>query len=718
MKRLVLYLMSLFVLVLTSLTCQGQWIQTNGPFGGNVRALATIDDYIFAGTIAGVYVSSNHGTTWRIADTSLKYVRVTSMIAHEGKLYVSSLDQGVLLSTDLGESWTALDTSMTSTFFPIAAKGKTLFAGSYASMYRTTDDGATWTHTSIDEDDPSEISVICVSGADVYACTLDGNVYRSSDDGASWVKFALDLAPIPAMHSTSVGVIVSSQGGVHFSSDRGVTWSRVTGLDTNTFFIAIATHGSNVYALSGGNVIDNLFKSMDGGQSWNRLETDLPPDLKASIAFIGNQTFVTSSSGVHRSADEVSWTEVNEGMPITYVYAFASNASFLFAGTNESGVFRSSDGGASWLTADAGLPSSQIFSLAHAGSELFAATRRGFYRSLDDGATWARDEVGMVDSAGSSIQIMEIATSDGRIYAGGRRGAFGGSLFTRTIGETQWMPLLPDSEKVPVTALAADGPRLFAGLGSSGHVIHSTDYGINWKSSVNAIPKGVVHCIAMNSTHVFIATDSGVYVSTDNGVLWNLSYKRNGSTSIASILVRGPIIVASTSAYGGFPPYGVVVSTDNGLHWTDYDKGLDMRRTNILYAVDSLLFAGTSSAGAWRRPMDEIVSSVHSPTQPPSTLAMQAYSNAPRAGATISFSLLQPRYSTLNIFNMQGQCVATLLSQHLEAGPHCVEWNAVGGCAYGAGGASDGAKSISAGLYLVRLTTGDAVQTVPLLVVP
>ncbi|MDP4236158.1 MAG: regulator, partial [Bacteroidota bacterium] len=79
-----------------------QWIQTNGPYGGYVDCLATIDSSIFIGTEAGVYRSIDSGLTW--AHTGLRNVYITAF-ALDGKRIFAGTIGDIYQSIDDGKSW-------------------------------------------------------------------------------------------------------------------------------------------------------------------------------------------------------------------------------------------------------------------------------------------------------------------------------------------------------------------------------------------------------------------------------------------------------------------------------------------------------------------------------------------------------------------------------------------------------------------------------------
>ena len=87
----------------------------------------------------------------------------------------------------------------------------------------------------------------------------------------------------------------------------------------------------------------------------------------------------------------------------------------------------------------------------------------------------------------------------------------------------------------------------------------------------------------------------------------------------------------------------------------------------------------------------------------------QNYPNPGNPSATISFSLPQASHVSLEIYNLLGQKVRTLVEGAKEAGSHSVIWN----------GRDESGKVLSSGIYLYRLKTeqGDFVQVKKMLLV-
>ena len=72
--------------------------------------------------------------------------------------------------------------------------------------------------------------------------------------------------------------------------------------------------------------------------------------------------------------------------------------------------------------------------------------------------------------------------------------------------------------------------------------------------------------------------------------------------------------------------------------------------------------------------------------------------------ASLSFNLPVPGYTTVNVFDLAGRCVTTLLSAELISGSHTIQWN----------GRDDSGVAVSAGLYLCSIQSGRVAETTEL----
>jgi len=80
----------------------------------------------------------------------------------------------------------------------------------------------------------------------------------------------------------------------------------------------------------------------------------------------------------------------------------------------------------------------------------------------------------------------------------------------------------------------------------------------------------------------------------------------------------------------------------------------------------------------------------------------QNYPNPFNAGTTIPFTVPEDGASAaLEVYNIKGQLVKTLVDRRLAAGPHEITWDAT----------DSHGNPVASGVYLYRLTAGDYVET-------
>jgi len=240
--------------------------------------------------------------------------------------YVAANNGGVWKTDDYGRTWRPLfDDQPTGSIGALAiapSDSNIIYAGSGEGLqrpdlsvgdgiYKSTDAGVTWRHLGlrdglqisaiiIDPRNPNRVFVAVLGHP--YGPNQERGVFRSSDGGQSWDKVlykdvntgAIDLAFDPANSETIYAVLwAARQGpwengswqgpgsGLFKSTDGGSSWQQLTaGLPTpaeglGRIGIAIAPgNPKRMYALVDANP-SGVYRSDDAGASWRRVNTEI-----------------------------------------------------------------------------------------------------------------------------------------------------------------------------------------------------------------------------------------------------------------------------------------------------------------------------------------------------------------------------------------------------------------------------------------------------------
>ncbi len=279
----------------------------------------------------------------------------------------------------------------------------------------------------------------------VFAGTLEG-VFRSDDDGDTWTLVGNGLPQVPVFSfavNTAGDVFVGTSGaGLFRSLDDGQTWTEVnTGFDDHADVVALVINSEgDIFAGTHGM---GLYHSIDNGQTWTDLDLDnrIPPYPTDELPFIltdvavntEGDVFLWVPGGPFRSEDKgETWTAIGsqEG---GYIHTLAINTDGdVFAGDCGQGLFRSSDRGQTWVRTNEGLPGEPLdsdlniidlaldvggkmfASIATVGGRCLEAQGGGVYRSEDNGETWHAVNTGLTNL---SVRSLAVGT-DGRVFAG------------------------------------------------------------------------------------------------------------------------------------------------------------------------------------------------------------------------------------------------------------------------------------------------------------
>jgi photosystem II stability/assembly factor-like uncharacterized protein len=286
---------------------RGQWVQVSGASGNDDSPFVFSGIYVFAGSEDGVLISSDSGSTWRVAGLSNYWI--VNVCADGKYVFAVTEEDTIFRSTDTGKSWSTLSSSSGLDIEPICANESKLFGISNAGgVFISTNEGSSWDSTAIKG---SDIGIIQANGSDVYAAPYvtsfdSAGILHSTDNGETWIaeytgfsdtyieSFAFSGSNIFAAFSATAG------DGILLSSNNGATWSRVDGgLPISGFAIPffLAAIGQNVFATmeQGG-----IFLSTNNGQSWHSIDSELYTQYIYFPGIAGSELLVGTSNGIWR----------------------------------------------------------------------------------------------------------------------------------------------------------------------------------------------------------------------------------------------------------------------------------------------------------------------------------------------------------------------------------------------------------------------------------
>ncbi len=211
---------------------------------------------------------------------------------------------------------------------------KTIYAGGNR-VFRSTDEGASWAAISPD-----------LSLNDASRQGYSGGALTRDTAGAEVHATCACVAPSP--HREGEIWASTDDGLVHVTRDAGASWSKVTPAAMPELAyvgcVEISAHAADTVYLAAtrfklADYRPHLFRTRDGGGSWESINGDLPQDqitrvlradpVRAGLLFVGTETgvFYTLDDGEH-------WQRLAGGLPVVPVYDLKLKGSDLVAATH------------------------------------------------------------------------------------------------------------------------------------------------------------------------------------------------------------------------------------------------------------------------------------------------------------------------------------------------------------------------------------------------
>jgi photosystem II stability/assembly factor-like uncharacterized protein len=470
----------------------------------------------------------------------------------------------------------------------------------------------------------ADVAVDPRSSDTIYVGSASGGILKSVDGGITWDEI-FDDQPSLAIGAVTVdpnnprtvyvgtgepnaggGSVTYGGMGVFRSTDGGGTWESI-GLENSKYIGRIVvdpTDSDRIFAAANGGLFSTnpergVYRSSDRGQTWE------------------NVLYLNDSTG----AVDLAINPIHPDTLYAAMWMRKRGPDYRLFGSDDCGLYRSTDGGDSWHELTGGLPSGP--NVGRIGVSVCASSPRtlyaiyadatgyflGVYKSQDGGDAWTRTNDGGFTFFYSSYgwwfgNVRVDPTNPDKAFA------MGITMYRTTSGGATWSRVA-DATHVDNHAMYIDpsNPNWII-LGDDGGIFISTNGGSVWSKSYD-LPITQFYTI-----HADFSNPLRIYGGTqDNSTVRTLT----GSVSDWDVILGGDgfyCLVDPTNSdviYAEYQWGGLHKSTDLGSSWDEVLNGInsgdrrnwstpvvmDPSNRNTLYYGTYRLYRTTNGAASW-----------------------------------------------------------------------------------------------------------------------
>lgn len=399
----------------------------------------------------------------------------------------------------------------------------------------------------------------------IWAATTAG-VWQRRD--GQWHTFGPDPRPTALTVVENILLAAGVPSDIRYSYDHGQTWSTawVDGTNCIVTCFAVSPNFARDRTLLAGTGGAGILRSTDGGRYWHLSNVGLEDFTVLAMAVAPVWTpreyaFAATDDGLYRSPNGGrAWKRADRGIEGVYIQTLVVSPSFatdstLYAGSEDNGIYCSTDTGASWQHLPSTSALGAINGLWMIDNQptpiLIVGTGDGrLLRSLDNGVSWT--------VVGEYPPILAVGGYGQHVYAGLEDA---GLAVSDDAGAT-WTQE-PHFAARDITRLTAHAGRPLVAFGPTEGAWRQSDMTNTWQALPDLSELGTLFALDTTSDHWLAATEAGLFRSSDDGTSWQPSLLLPDSRiSVIATCQRGEQWIGTATG-------ALWHSDDAGDHWSD-----------------------------------------------------------------------------------------------------------------------------------------------------
>jgi photosystem II stability/assembly factor-like uncharacterized protein len=698
----------LYIISATQFCTAQSHYQNPKPTGADLYSVHFIDSQQgFIGGDDGLFKTNDGGESWYRVRAVPDSIREIFFLDQHTGWYAGKAGK-IYYTTDSGDTWRLYSAingySISSIYFHSQMTG---YAGaSGGALFKTTDGGITWEKSVLGSQGSNISCIIFTSPLKGWAGEdNNNNLWYTTNAGELW---QIKGTPGPG---TTQEVFFTPEGEIGYAcgwnnrfvktTNGGTNWSEVPVLPPPhraTFHNVFFTDDLKGWLLSYAGQFGNLFKTTDGGVSWQY--SFIRYGKLTDISFPTESTgYIVGGSGLIAKTTDggINWIVLTRGTwhhfyhsqfynkDIGWAAGFRQRVLGVYYYSNV--IVRTTDGGNNWEE----IPSPYF----QRYQDLFFASDKigwitafgGILKTTDGGETWF--PLSVPYQIYRSIYFLDENTG----WTVGQHGSQGILMYTSDGGET-WINKKYFSNYVNTAIWFIDLQTGFINYGSG--IYKTTDGGLTWE---NCLITPTTINTGLYTRDIFFIKDSLGFASgsyrfsprafvvktTDQGTTWQVTNEELfGSGSKIEFIdeYNGYLIGVNSSLY---------FTTNQGINWIK--SGEYGNTVSFVSKDEGWLFGDDGKIKKFTSPLTDIEVPAAGIEYSDTYLLYQNYPNPFNTSTTIHYSVPNGTAAKVNliIYDILGKEIDVLVNEEKPPGEYKLNWNA---------------RGLSSGVYILRMQAG------------